>query len=98
VFGYLRDRLANQDATNAGYAFHADMRSNYLSLFNQLLGNPAGSNLPALAQQLGVVVNGQLGFNFADMLIVRDNADQTRSGFPLRVTVGADGVWRISEM
>jgi hypothetical protein len=94
VYGYLLDRLAAGDATNAGNAFQSDMRSKYLDLFNQL----TSGNLLTMSQQLGIIVTGQMGPDFADLLLVRDNADQTRSGFPLRITVGADGVWRISEM
>jgi len=45
------------------------------------------------------IVNGQLGVGFADVLLLRDDLiAQSRSGFPLRLTQGADGVWRISEM
>jgi hypothetical protein len=93
VYGYLRAKLKLQEATNAGYAFQPVVRNDFIALFNQL-----GTNMPATALQLGVIVDGQLGFGFADLLLVRDNADQTRSGFPLRLTQGTDGVWRISEM
>ncbi|MGH7746654.1 MAG: hypothetical protein ACREQ5_18145, partial [Candidatus Dormibacteria bacterium] len=93
VYGYLQDRLAHQDATNASNAFSLDHRLDYVNLFNVL-----GSNMPTVGQQLGVIATGQLGGTFADLLLVRDNPDQTRSGFPLRMTMGADGVWRISEM
>ena len=47
---------------------------------------------------LGVIGNGTIGQGYAEMTLIRDNADQTRSGFPLRMTQGSDGVWRISEM
>lgn len=93
VYGYVTDRLAAQDAANAGNAYQTVVRSDYVSFFNQL-----AANMPATAQQLGTIVDGQLGTGFADLLLVRDNPDQTRSGFPLRLTQGADGVWRISEM
>jgi len=93
VYGYLRDRLTAQDATNAGNAFQLIVRNDYIAFFNTL-----GANMPATAQQLGAIVDGQLGFGFADLLLVRDNSDQTRNGFPLRLTQGTDGVWRISEM
>ncbi|MFC5491385.1 hypothetical protein [Dokdonella soli] len=93
VYGYVTDRLAAQDAASAGNAFQAVVRSDYVSFFNQL-----AANMPATAQQLGTIIDGQLGTGFADLLLVRDNPDQTRSGFPLRLTQGADGVWRISEM
>jgi hypothetical protein len=54
--------------------------------------------MPALAQQLGYIANGYLGAGFADLILVRDNPDQTRSGYPMRMTQGSDGTWRISEM
>jgi hypothetical protein len=94
IYGYLQDRLSAQDATYAANAFQQNVRSNYQSLFTAF-----GTNMPTVAQGLGVIVSGMLGQGFADMLIVRDNmTNQTRSGFPLRMTQGADGVWRISEM
>ena len=93
VYGYLRDRLGAQDAANAGKAFQPIVRSDFVSFFSTL-----GTSMPSTAQQLGSIVDGQLGFGFADLLLVRDNVDQTRSGFPVRLTLGTDGVWRISEM
>ena len=82
-----------QDADGAALAYHENVRPDYLDLFNQL-----GASMPAAAQELGTIVSGQMTSKYADMLIVTDNTDQTRSGHPLRVTLGADGVWRISEM
>ena len=94
VYGYLRDRLNAQDASGAGNAYQPVVRSDYVSFFTQI-----GTNMPAMAQNLGVIVNGQLGVGFADVLLLRDDlVAQSRSGFPLRLTQGADGVWRISEM
>lgn len=93
VYGYLLDRLNAQDAVNAANAFQTVVRSSYKSFFSQL-----GTHMPAVAQQLGVVIDGQLGTGIAELLLERDNPDQTRSGFPLRMTQGTDGVWRISEM
>lgn len=94
VYGYLGNRLTAQDAVGAGNAFQPVQRNHYVSFFTQL-----GANMPATAAQLGVIVSGQLGLGFADLLLVRDDvATQTRNGFPLRMTQGTDGVWRISEM
>jgi len=94
VYGYLKDRLNAQDATNAANAFQSVVKSSYQSLFFTF-----GSNMPTVAQSLGVVVSGLLGQGFAELFIVRDNvAQQTRAEFPMRLTQGADGVWRISEM
>lgn len=94
IYGYLKNRLNAQDASGATTAFQQNVSSNYQSLFTAF-----GTNMPTVAQGLGVIVSGMLGQGFADMLVVRDNTtNQTRSGFPLRMTQGADGVWRISEM
>lgn len=93
VYGYLQDRLTAGDSASAPNAFQPSVRSNYQSLFTSF-----GTHMPAVAQRLGSIVNGLLGTGFAEFIVVRDNADQTRNGFPLRLTQGADGVWRISEM
>jgi hypothetical protein len=93
VYGYMKDRLNAQDTTSAANVFQPAERSTYLTFFNAL-----GSNMPTAASQLGVIVSGLIGFGYVDFLIAQDNADQTRSGFPLRMTQSGDGVWRISEM
>jgi len=93
VYGYLKDRLAAQDATGASYVYQSTEQSTFLSFFTAL-----GSDMPAASSQLGVIINGIMGGGYADLLLVRDNADQTRSGYPLRMSQSADGVWRISEM
>ena len=51
-----------------------------------------------MAQQLGYVANGYFEIGYCELILVRDNANQTRSGYPMRITQGADGTWRISEM
>lgn len=94
VYGYLRTRLLAKDAAGAGNAFQPVQRTGYVDFFTKL-----GMGMPAAAQQLGVIVAGELGLGFADLLLVRDDAAaKIRSGFPLRLTQGTDGVWRISEM
>jgi hypothetical protein len=93
VYGYLRDRLNAQDASGAANAFQPAERTTYLNFFNTL-----GTNMPTAAGQLGVIVNGLVGVGYGDFLLVQDNSDQTRSGYPLRMTQSGDGVWRISEM
>lgn len=93
IHQYVKAQLMAQNATQASLAYQSVNRSNYYNLFAVL-----GTNMPAAAQKLGTIVNGVMGNGFAEMLLVRDNANQTRSGFPLRITQGADGVWRISEM
>jgi hypothetical protein len=94
VYGYLKNRLTAQDAPGASNVLQPAERTTWLNFFNAL-----GSNMPTAASQLGVIVNGVLSPDFADLLLVQDNAtNQTRSGFPLRMTQSGDGVWRISEM
>jgi YVTN family beta-propeller protein len=93
VYGYLRDRLAAQDLTGAGHAFHEDRRAEYLDLLTAL-----GVQMPVFAQRLGTIADGQFSGSMADLLLVRDQPDETRSGYPLRLMQGTDGVWRILEM
>lgn len=93
VYGYLRDRLAAQDLTGARHAFHEDRRAEYLDLLTAL-----GVQMPVFAQRLGTIADGQFSGGMADLLLVRDQSDQTRSGYPMRLMQGTDGVWRILEM
>jgi hypothetical protein len=93
VYGYLKDRLNAQDANGAANVFQPAERSTYSAFFNAM-----GTDMPNVATQLGVIANGIFGVDLVDLLLVRDNADQTRTGFPLRMTQSGDGVWRISEM
>ncbi len=93
VYGYLKDRLNAHEATNASNAYHGIVRDQYQSLFTTL-----GSRMPDAASNLGFITKGFIGPGFAELTLVRDNTDQTRSGYPLRLTQGSDGVWRISEM
>jgi hypothetical protein len=93
VYGYLKARLNARDAEGAASAYQPESRDAYSSLFNA-----AGSSMPSIASELGVIAEGMLGNGFSELTIVRDNDDQTRNGFPLRMTQGSDGVWRIAEM
>ena len=94
VYAYLKDRMNAPDATGAANVFQPADRDKYLTFFTAL-----GTHLPTVAQQLGVIIDGQLGTGFAELLLERDDTTaQTRTGFPLRMTQGSDGVWRISEM
>jgi IPT/TIG domain/Bacterial Ig-like domain (group 3)/Glucodextranase, domain B len=93
VYGYLKDRLNEGDAAGAVLAYQASVQSAYSSLFTD-----PGANLPSMVPMLGIIANGFIGQGYAEMTIVRDNANQTRNGYPLRMTQGTDGVWRIGEM
>lgn len=93
IYGYLRDRLAAQDLIGTADVFHPDRRTEYLDLFATL-----GTQMPTFAERLGTVVDGQFSGNMAELTLVRDQNDETRSGYPLRLMQGSDGVWRILEM
>ncbi|PZQ10473.1 MAG: hypothetical protein DI564_15915 [Rhodanobacter denitrificans] len=93
IYGYLRDRLAAQDLIGAADVFHPDRRTEYVALLSAL-----GAQMPTFAQQLGTVVDGQFSGGMADLTLVRDQSDETRTGYPLRLMQGSDGVWRILEM
>ncbi|HUD40572.1 MAG TPA: IPT/TIG domain-containing protein [Dokdonella sp.] len=93
IYGYLRGRLAAQDVIGAADAFHPDHRTEYLDLFTS-----TGTQMPELAQRLGTVADGQFSGDVADLMLIRDQPDETRTGYPLRLMQGADGVWRILEM
>jgi hypothetical protein len=93
VYGYLKDRLNAQDAQGASLAYSDVARDQHLALFEAL-----GTDMPSIVSQLGTIGNGHIGQGYAELDVLRDNADQTRSSYPLRMARGADGVWRISEM
>ncbi len=93
IFGYLRGRLAARDLVSAANAFHPDRRTEYLDVLTTL-----GAQMPLFAERLGTVVDGQFTGSMADLTLVRDQNDETRSGYPLRLMQGPDGVWRILEM
>ena len=93
VYAYLKNRLIAQDATGAANAYQPSIRSQYQNQFSAW-----GASMPSVAATLGVVGDGILGKGFAEITLIRDNSDQTRNGFPLRMTQGSDGIWRISEM
>lgn len=93
IYGYLKKRLSLQDAAGAGAAYDASVRSRYVAAFTAI-----GENLPSVAMQLGTVASGFIGPRYAQILVLRDNADQTRSGYHIQMIQNADGVWRIESM
>ena len=93
VYGYLKMKLAAGDAVGAANSYAADARDKYLRLFQAL-----GTNMQSTASMLGVIANGYIMGAHGEMTIVRDGPDETRNGYPLRMTQDVDGVWRISEM
>ncbi|HPN79575.1 hypothetical protein [Dokdonella sp.] len=93
VYGYLKAKLMLVDPIASSLASAASVRQEYLSSILQL-----GLGLPSLTPELGTIVSGFAGPNYAEILVMRDNADQTRNGFHVHMAQDADGVWRISGM
>ncbi len=93
VYGYLKAKLLLADLIGSSDAFASTVRSDYLSSFSLI-----DAALPALVPELGTIVSGIVGPAYAEILVVRDNADQTRSGFHVHFIQDGDGVWRILGM
>ena len=93
VYGYLKDRLNQADAAGAALAFQPSVRDQYESFFTSV-----GPNMPSIVPALGVIANGIIDVGYAQLIVVRDEANQTHKGFSLKMTRDADGVWRIGAM
>ena len=93
IYGYLKAKLMLADSVASSLAFAASVRPEYLNSFTQI-----GADLPSLAPELGTIVSGFAGPTYAELLVMRDNPDQTRNGFHVHMVQDADGVWRISGM
>lgn len=93
VYGYLKDRLTASDAIAASSVYEEEIRPQYLSLFNAL-----DTRMSSIVSQLGTVSTGFVGPGFAELQLIRDNDNQTRNAYPLRMSRGTDGVWRITGM
>jgi len=68
------------------------VRTKYADAFSGAKGS-----LASIVDQLGVLVGGRLGENWAYYTVVRNEGGQDM-GFPLFIIRGNDGVWRIGEM
>ncbi|TAH45391.1 MAG: hypothetical protein EYC71_06595 [Gammaproteobacteria bacterium] len=93
IYGYLKARLQESDAAAASRAYASGVRPDYLDSFSAL-----GTDLPNLVPELGTIVSGFAGPSYTEMLIMRDNENQTRSGFHVHMVQDSDGVWRIAGM
>lgn len=88
----MRARLRAGDIPGAMAYFTAAAAARYRPAFEQL-----SSSLPAVADQLGTVVEGKFVGDVAEYLVVQDvNGD--RQGFFIYLVREADGVWRISQL
>lgn len=92
VYAHLRARLAANDGAGALLAFHPKHRPRYEELFNAL-----GANRPVAATRLGVIANGLFGVSDAELTLVNDDPGGI-NGYPMHMSLGPDGVWRIDAM
>lgn len=88
----MRARLRAGDIPGAMAYFTATAAARYRPAFEQL-----SFSLPAVADQLGTVVEGSFAGDVAEYLVVQDlNGD--RQGFFIYLVREGDGVWRISQL
>jgi len=90
VYGELRTALTanNLEASLRTFAVHK--REAMRPFFNAL-----GSNRPTFATRLGTIANGLIGLEGVRLTTIRLEAGQP-IGYPLDISAGADGVWRIT--
>lgn len=95
VYGYMKQRLgqASPDISGALLSIHPNARDEYQSMFTA-----GSSSLPSYVGNLGSIVSGTVSDTFGSYLVVRQNPDQTLSGFHIEFSQDATGVWRISDM
>lgn len=93
VYGYMKQRLNAQDSAGALTAIDPNAQDEYQALFTN-----NASALPAYVVNLGNIVDGYLTGNTATFIVVRQNVDQTLSGFHIEFSQSADGTWRIAGM
>jgi hypothetical protein len=93
VYGYMKQRLTAQDTAGALSAIDPNAQDEYTDLFTN-----NASTLPAYVATLGNIVDGYLTGRTGTFIVVRQNPDQTLSGYHIEFAQGADGTWRISGM
>jgi hypothetical protein len=92
VFRSMVDRLAASDAVGAVRYFTGDAQAQYSTIFGLL-----GSSLPAVAAQLGTLVDGVITEDTAELTLVRDTPTGKLT-FMIYLIRGGDGLWRIESM
>jgi len=92
TYAHLRSRMAAGDSQGALQAFHVKQRQKFGKLFTAL-----GTNLPIAAGGLGVIANGTIGTGDAEFILVKEVGNDIE-GYPLHMSPGVDGVWRIDSM
>lgn len=92
VYAHLRASLASQDADQAGTALASHLKTRLMPMFAAL-----GPRMPEVAKNLGILADGVIGLNRAEIISVVDNHTEVR-GYPIQFAPDASGVWRIDSM
>jgi hypothetical protein len=92
AYASMVDRLAANNPTGALRLFTGDSQQKYSDVFTALAGS-----LPAVAAQLGTLLDGVITEQTAELTIVRDTVDGKQS-FMIYLIRGGDGLWRIESM
>lgn len=92
TYAHLRSRLLAQDAAGAGFALMGGLKTRLMPLFIAL-----GARMPGVAANLGILADGLIGLDSADIIAVRDLTDEVR-GYPVHFARDAKGVWRVDSM
>ena len=88
-------RLSANDVTRAVNSLTPGTADEFKDDFNAMA--QAGL-LTQAVQQFGTVLEGTFGNRMAEFLLIRANADGTRSAFRLNFIKSPDGIWRIDGM
>jgi len=86
----LRDHLKAGDIEAALALLHPELHDVYRPLWQDL-----GASLPALADALGEVADGSLGFSEAELIVLREEGG-LRVGYPVQFSRDREGLWKIS--
>jgi hypothetical protein len=91
VFDTLKQRLAANDVSAALELLHPEIRDFYEGIWTKF------DDLPAVANQLGDIADGRIGFAEAEYVIVREE-EGVLYGYRVQFSRDPDGVWKISAM
>ena len=92
VYASMVNRLAANNPSAAVKFFTGDMQANYSNIFSTL-----GASLPAVAAQLGTLIDGVISEDTAELALVRDTSTGKQT-FMIYLIRGGDGLWRIESM
>ncbi len=92
AYAHLRNRLLQQDASGAGQSLMKGLRNRLMPLFEAL-----STQMPDVAGRLGILADGFISLDSAEIVTVRDLDVEIR-GYPTLFSRDYYGVWRIDSM